>query len=142
MELVKIGSPLELFTRNMFTQIIQRLSVFLADSDFSISEIAALHLIDKSPGIMATDLAKRLNLSISAVSRLLAGLERGKLIRRKAHKQDTRIKGLSCTRLGKELLDEMSLERVKAAVDVLEALPSVISKQYLLAIKSTRKADL
>src|SRR4051812_5202711 len=63
-----LGTPVEVFTRMMFTHIIQKLSAFLAKSDFTISEIAALHIVGRGEGLSVQSLGGQLNLSVSATS--------------------------------------------------------------------------
>lgn len=139
MNLVKIGSPLEIFTRHMFTEVIRGLSAFLAGNDFSVSEIAALHLIDREGGITAGAVAGQLGLSVSATSRLVARLERKDLIHRNPGENDSRKKPLSCTDKGKKFLNELSLERARAAFLVLSTLPPKALSQMLQMIQQIKE---
>lgn len=134
-----LGSPVEVYTREMFTHILRKLSAFLAKSDFSISEVAALHLIGQGgrPSIQA--LGEQLNLSVSAASRLVSGLVDKGLVLRQPDPRDARAKVLTCTREGARLLDQMSLERVAAIFEVAETLPPAVSEQILNAIEQARK---
>jgi DNA-binding MarR family transcriptional regulator len=125
----------------MFTRIIETLSAFLAQSDFTVSEIAALHLIDESGGLPVSAVASRLNLSVSATSRVLAGLERKGLLLRKEDAADSRVKITSCTKAGKKLLDQMSLERAQAAFEVISKLPAPIAKRILSSLSSHERKE-
>lgn len=136
-----LGSPLELFTRRMFTAIIRRLSAFLAEADFSISEIAALHVVGASEGISVQALGEQLNLSTSATSRLVSKLvERGYFLR-KADAKDARVKVITCARKGEQLLDKLSIERLSAVFAVAETLPTQIPEGILGAISLYKKGD-
>ncbi|MNL23009.1 MarR family protein [compost metagenome] len=137
-----LNSPIEIFTRNMFTEIIQKLSAFLAQGDFSLSEIAALHVIDKADGLSLGAIAERLNLSKSATSRLIAGLEDKKLLLRKTDSEDSRAIVITCSKVGRKFLDEMSIERAIAAKQVIRELPSAISKKLLSALADFERSHL
>jgi len=134
-----LGSPVEAFTRMMFTHIIQRLSSFVAQNSFSISEVAALHLVGNAKNLTIQALGTKLNLSISATSRLVSGLVKKGFLLRKENPLDARAKVVSCSKKGLELLDQMSLERVSAIFDVLPTLPPQIPQQILGAISMFRK---
>jgi DNA-binding MarR family transcriptional regulator len=137
----EIGSPIELFTRRMFTRIIEKLSSFLAQSDFTVSEIAALHIIDESGGLPVTAVASRLNLSVSATSRLITELERKGLLLRKEDATDSRVRISTCTKPGRKLLDQMSLERAQTAFEVITKLPTPIAKRILSALSSYERKE-
>ena len=137
-----IGSPIEVFTRHMFTQVVQKLSAFLANSDFTLSEIAALHILDGQAGLPVQVVADKLGLSISATSRLTAELENKKLIRKQEALHDSRIKLLTCTKEGTKLLDQLSLQRAEAAYQVIHELPPEISKKILSALSENKKGGV
>lgn len=134
-----LGSPVEQFTRFMFTRIIQRLSSFLAQNNFGISEVAALHIVHRSQSLTIQALSQQLNLSLSATSRLVSGLVKKGFFVRKEDPKDARAKIISCSKKGADLLDQMSLERVSAIFDAIQALPPEIPKRILGAISLFRK---
>lgn len=134
-----IGTPIEIFTRHMFTQIIQKLSAFVAENNFSISEMAALHLVKQSEGLSVQELSNKLNLSISATSRLVSGLVKKGLFVRRTHAADARVKIIKCSKKADMLLDDMSIARVSAIIEVAQSLPSNISQQILKAISQFKK---
>lgn len=129
-----LGSPLELFTRHMFTEIIQKLSAYLAENKFSMSEVAALHVVGRTDGISVQNLSSELNLSVSATSRLISGLVRKQLFTRKTDPKDARTKIIKCSKKGEALLNEMSLARVSTVLQVAQSLPSEMSRQILKAV--------
>jgi DNA-binding MarR family transcriptional regulator len=129
-----IGSPLELFTRTMFTEVIRGLSAFLARSEFSISEIAALHVIERDGPLSLRSVAALLQLSVSATSRLISGLEVREFLICKEDPKDSRVKLLVSSPAGKQLLDKLSVERVNAAHHVIQSLPATASKQLMSVI--------
>lgn len=134
-----LGTPVEVLTREVFTHILRKLSAFLAQSDFTISEVAALHIIGQSGGLSIQALSQQLELSVSATSRLVSSLVEKGLVLRKADASDARVKVLTCTREGTRLLDRMSLERVSAIFDVAETLPPAVSEQILSAMAQVKR---
>lgn len=147
-----LGTPVERFTRAMFTHIIQKLSAFLAQGNFTISEVAALHIIgrgdgggssgdDGSKGLSVQALGSQLNLSISATSRLVSGLVNKGLILRRENPQDARAKVLTCSKKGARLLDQMSLERVAAVFEAAQSLPPSMAEQILAAVGQYKKGS-
>lgn len=136
-----VGSPVEVFTRRVFTNVLRKLSAFLAQSDFTISEVAALHLIGQGEGHSIQVLGQKLGLSTSAASRLVSSLVDKGLVVRRADSADARVKTLTCSEEGAELLDRMSVERVEAIFEVATSLPSAISDQILAAVARLNKSD-
>lgn len=129
-----LGTPLERFTRMMFTQIITRLAQYLSENEFSISQIAALHQIDARESLSIQELSTTLNLSLSATSRLVDTLVEKKLLNRVEHSEDRRAKLISITDKGHQLLDEMSIERVSIVQEQTSKLPTQIPKAIMAAI--------
>src|SRR5262249_4819691 len=136
-----LGTPIELLTREMFTHIIQKLSAFLAKSDFTISEVAALHILGREGGLSVHALGLRLNLSVSSTSRLISRLVEKGLVLRREDKEDARARVLTCSKAGVRLLDEMSLERVAAIFEAAATLPPHISQQILTAVSQFKKGS-
>jgi DNA-binding MarR family transcriptional regulator len=124
-----LGTPVEVLTRRVFTNVIRTLSAFLAQGEFTISEVAALHVIGQGEGLSVQGLSQELKLSVSATSRVISSLVDKGLVLRRAGDGDARVKVLSCTKAGTNLLDRMSLERVAAIFEVAESLPPAMSEQ-------------
>ena len=131
---VALGDPIEVFTRHMFTQIIRKLSAFLVKSDFSMSEVAALHVVGRAGGVSVQKLSEELHLSISATSRLVSKLVRKGFFTRKTSAEDARARVVACSRKGQKLLDDMSLERVSAIFEVVKTLPPQIPAHMMDAL--------
>lgn len=108
-----LNSPLELFTRMLFSKVIERLAVIVGEENLSFSQVTALHIIDVEKSININDIASRLNLSLSATSRLVDELVKKNLIARNENIENRRAKILSLTGDGKNFLDRLSVERVK-----------------------------
>lgn len=127
----QLGSPVEVFTRKMFTHIIQRLAAFLSENRLSVSEIAALHIVGQERVVTVKTLGEKINLSISATSRLVSGLVKKKLFVIKGGDVDARVKFVACSKEGLRLLDHLSAERVGAIFDLAQTLPPEVPRQIL-----------
>lgn len=123
-----LNSPLERFTRLMFSRVIERLAVILAEQELSFSQVAALHIIDQAERVSIQDLALRLNLSLSATSRLVDDLVTRDLLDRAEDQENRRSKLLTLTSHGREFLDRLSIERVKIIKSAPKALFETLGK--------------
>ena len=90
-------------------------------------------------GLSVQALGSKLNLSISATSRLVSGLVDKGLLLRRENPQDARAKVLTCSKKGARLLDQMSLERVAAVFEAAQSLPPGIAEQILSAVSQYKK---
>jgi DNA-binding MarR family transcriptional regulator len=134
-----LGSPIEQFTRMMFTRIITALSRSLREEDFSLAQIAALHVLDQQGAMRVTALADTLALSPSAGSRLVDGLVQRGLVGRAEDPQDRRAKTLVLTAEGHAFVDRASEDRVQVILQTAESLPSKISAAMLAAVNEFRR---
>lgn len=108
-----VNSPIEQFTRMRFSKVIERLAVVVSEEQLSFSQMAALHIIDREQIVNINDVSTRLNLSMSATSRMVDELVKKELIERKEDQENRRAKTLSLTSAGKKFMDHLSTERVK-----------------------------
>ncbi|WP_437991030.1 MarR family winged helix-turn-helix transcriptional regulator [Sorangium sp. So ce145] len=134
-----LGSPLERFTRMMFSRIIAGLARTLHEEDFSVAQVAALHLVDHGGPMRVTVLATSLGLSASAGSRLAEGLVQRGLLARQEDPEDRRAKTLALTPLGRRFVDRASVERVRVIMETAESLPREISAAMLAAIDAYQR---
>ncbi|CAN97960.1 transcriptional regulator, MarR family [Sorangium cellulosum So ce56] len=134
-----LGSPLERFTRMMFSRIIAGLARELHEEDFSVAQVAALHLVDHGGPMRVTVLATSLGLSASAGSRLAEGLVQRGLLARQEDPEDRRAKTLALTPLGRRFVDRASVERVRVIMETAESLPREISAAMLAAIDAYQR---
>lgn len=133
------GSPIEQFTRMMFTRIITALARSLREEDFSLAQIAALHLLDQQGSLRVTALADALALSPSAGSRLADGLVQRGLVARTEDPGDRRAKTLVLTAQGHDFVDRASEDRVRVVLQTAEGLPAQISDAVLSAVNQFRR---
>lgn len=133
-----LNSPIEVFTRMMFSRVIERLAVVISEEDLSFSQVAALHIIDQSQEISIQDLSQRLNLSLSATSRLIDELVKTDFLDRIEDPTNRRSKIVTLTKFGKDFLNKLSMERVKIVKMTASSLPSTISNKILSALSSSK----
>lgn len=133
----KNTTPLERFTRMMFSRVIERLVVAIGHQDLSFSQVAALHIVDREKIITIQDLAGRLNLSLSATSRFVDDLVKRDFLTRIEDELNRRSKLLSLTGHGQEFMDHLSVERVKIVKDTIKTLPDL--KKFLSALAGDKK---
>lgn len=133
-----LNSPIEVFTRMMFSRVIERLAVVISAEDLSFSQVAALHIIDQSQEISIQDISQRLNLSLSATSRLIDDLVKTDFLDRIEDPTNRRSKIVTLTKLGKDFLNKLSMERVKIVKTTANSLPSTISNKILSALSSSK----
>ena len=108
-----INSPIERFTRLLFSKVIERLAVVMSEEGLSFSQVAALHIIDREGSVNINDISNKLNLSMSATSRMIDELVKKEFIDRKEDQDNRRAKILSLTTGGEKFMNNLSVERVK-----------------------------
>jgi DNA-binding MarR family transcriptional regulator len=91
----------------------------------SLSDFAALHALGEAPGgrLRRVDLARRLGVTPSGVTRLLNPLERRKIITREEDGRDARATWAVLTKSGRALLKDAAATVEALAEAMLGALP-------------------
>lgn len=125
-----INSPIERFTRILFSKVIERLAVVVSEEHLSFSQVAALHIIDRDKTVNVNDISNKLNLSMSATSRMIDELVKKELIQRKEDQDNRRAKIISLTQAGETFMNSLSVERVK----IIELSASTIADKIPLKI--------
>lgn len=131
-----VNSPIERFTRILFSKVIQRLAVVVSEEHLSFSQVAALHIIDREGIVNVNDISTSLNLSMSATSRMIDELVKKDLIERKEDQENRRAKTLSLTNSGKKFMDTLSIERVKIIEESAQALTDKVPLKILKIVSS------
>lgn len=108
----------------MFSRVIERLALVMGERNLSFSQVAALHIIDREHTVPIQEISQRLNLSISATSRLVDDLVKQGLIDRNEDKENRRSKILTLTTEGLKFLNHVSLERTRIFKSILKSLSS------------------
>ena len=125
-----INSPIERFTRILFSKVIERLAVVVSEEHLSFSQVAALHIIDRDKTVNVNDISNKLNLSMSSTSRMIDELVKKELIQRKEDQDNRRAKIISLTPAGETFMNNLSVERVK----IIELSASTIADKIPLKI--------
>lgn len=131
-----INSPIERFTRILFSKVIQRLAVVVSEEHLSFSQVAALHIIDREGVVNVNDISTSLNLSMSATSRMIDELVKKDLIERKEDQENRRAKTLSLTTSGRIFMDTLSIERVKIIEESAQTLADKVPLKILKIVSS------
>ena len=131
-----INSPIERFTRILFSKVIQRLAVVVSEEHLSFSQVAALHIIDRDGVVNVNDISTSLNLSMSATSRMIDELVKKDLVERKEDQENRRAKTLSLTTSGKKFMDTLRIERVKIVEESAQALADKVPLKILKIVSS------
>lgn len=118
----------------MFSRVIERLALVISEENLSFSQVAALHILDQAKSISIQDISLRLNLSLSATSRLVDDLVKTEFIERVEDQQNRRSKILTLTPHGQVFLDKLSEERVRMIRSTAESLPQKLSTKILDAL--------
>lgn len=129
------ATPIELFTRMMFTRIITGLARMLRDEALSLPQIAALHLVDQRGGLRLAELAELLGLSASATSRLVDGLVQRDLLGRAEDPEDRRNKSLTVTDTGHTFIRQIDADRARTILDTMSTLPRALVDGILAAVR-------
>lgn len=123
-----LHTAIEKFTRMMFSRVIERLAVIMSEEKLSFSQVAALHILDQAQTQTIQEISTRLNLSLSATSRLIDELVKKGLMDRVEDKENRRSKILTLTSSGHRFMDKLSVERVKMIQATAGPLPKILFK--------------
>lgn len=127
-----INSPIERFTRILFSKVIERLAVVVNEENLSFSQVATLHIVDREKTVNINDISSKLNLSMSATSRMIDELVKKELIQRKEDQDNRRAKIITLTNSGEKFMNNLSIERVKiielSANSIADKIPLKILK--------------
>ena len=130
-----INSPIERTTRKLFSMVIERLAVVISKESLSFSQVAALHIIDRVGLININDISNKLNLSVSATSRMIDELVKKEFVERKEDPKNRRVKILSLSPNGENFMNNLSIERVKI---VKQSANLIADKVKLKIIKNSK----
>lgn len=108
-----INTPIEQITRILFSKVVERLAVVVSEENLSFSQVAALHVVDRENTVNVNEISNKLNLSMSATSRMIDELVKKGFIQRKEDQKNRRLKIISLTLNGEIFMNNLSVERVK-----------------------------
>jgi DNA-binding MarR family transcriptional regulator len=96
-----------------------------------------LYFFGELQGIVnVNDVSTRLNLSMSATSRMIDEIVKKGLIERKEDQENRRAKSLSLTPSGKKFMDTLSIERVKIIEESAQALRDKVPLKILKLVSN------
>jgi DNA-binding MarR family transcriptional regulator len=132
---IGIGSPIERFTRLMFSRIITSMARALRDEEMTVAQLAAIAFIDQVGTARVSELAEALSLSPSAASRLGDVLVERGLLSRTEDPDDRRAKRLRLAAAGKAFADRTSRDRVGLLYEtVIRKVPASAANAVLAVI--------
>ena len=122
----------------MFTRIITGLSRSLRENEFTVAQIAALHVVDQQGMMRVSALAEELGLSASAASRLIEGLVQRSLLARAEDPADRRAKMLTLSADGRRFVEQTSAERLRVIEETAQGLPTRVLKGLLATLRGLK----
>ena len=125
----RIQNPRELSDRVAFGKALWRERVIgfaaqLGELRLGFTQLAALYALADGGTTTIVDLADTLNRSPSATSRLVDGLERRRLLERRAESEDRRMRSVWLTERGRALLAVIDRSRADQFLAVVRPLPA------------------
>jgi len=125
----RIQNPRELSERVAFGKALWRELVIgfaaqLGDIRLGFTQLAALYALADGGTTTIADLSDTLNRSPSATSRLVDGLQRRRLLERRAESEDRRMRSVWLTERGRALLAVIDRSRADQFLAVVRPLPA------------------
>ena len=104
-------------------------------------QYAALHKIGIAPGIDQRTLARAIGLDTSTVAGVVDRLEARGLVQRSASPEDRRVRLLSLTKPGQELLEAIEPDMLKAQERILAPLPKAERAEFMRMLRALVSAN-
>ena len=101
----------------------------LSSHGISFSDFMILYLLNQAPGgkMRRVDLAEKIGLTSSGVTRMLVPMEKIGLIQRETNERDARVSYASLTTTGKEIFEDALVTAVFKAKEII---PPATVKQF------------
>ncbi len=95
----------------------------LSAHGISFSDFMILYLLNQAPGgkLRRIDLAEKIGLTASGVTRMLVPMEKTGLIQREANERDARVSYASLTDTGRRIFEDALVTAVHKAKEILPA---------------------
>lgn len=122
-----------------YTHILGLLDRHILDSDFSLTEARVLLEISKSKNCKAHELADKLKIDRSYLSRMIKGFEAKKLITKTPSSTDSRFNDLTLTEKAREALEELNQLSDAQTLSLIEALSSAEINEVTSAMALIRE---
>ena len=120
------------------SRLLKKIDPRLSAHGINFTEFMVLHNLDSAPGktMRRIDLADSVGLSASGVTRLLAPMEKNRLVRKEPNPKDARVSQVKLSRTGKRVLREAFTSFEDSAGAVFRALDS---KQLATLLATARE---
>jgi DNA-binding MarR family transcriptional regulator len=106
----------------------------------TVAEFKLLRVFRNDTMVTAGDLARRMQLSSSRLTRILDGLVRKEVVTREVAPDDRRVVQVRLTERGGHLQRELSSQYLQTHVDILELLPDGAGDSVIVAMEKLRDA--
>jgi MarR family transcriptional regulator, lower aerobic nicotinate degradation pathway regulator len=104
-------------------------------------QFAALRQVGLTPGVDQRTLARSIGLDTSTIAGVIDRLESRGLMERRASPEDRRVRLLSLTDGGHELLQAVKPDMLKAQVRILQPLPAAERKAFMRMLRKLVTAN-
>jgi DNA-binding MarR family transcriptional regulator len=106
----------------------------------TIAEFKLLRSIQNDEKLSAGELARRLGLSSSRITRIIDGLVQKNMVRKDVGGRDRRVVDIQLTPFGIETRDQLKEMYISVHEDILSILPSDASESVIAAMEKLRRA--
>jgi len=106
----------------------------------TVSEFKLLRELRQDSGIAAGELAKRVDLSSSRLTRILDGMVKKGIVTREAAEDDRRVVEISLTQAGRRIQGRLDEKFVQTHQDILDLLPPEGGESVILALEKLAEA--
>lgn len=108
--------------------------------NLTVAEFKVLRSVQDEEVLSAGDLARRLGLSSSRITRIIEGLVKKGLVKKESGGSDRRVVHLRLTSAGVQTRDQLRLMYVTVHQDIIDLLPSDASESVMAAMEKLREA--
>jgi DNA-binding MarR family transcriptional regulator len=108
--------------------------------NLTVAEFKLLRAISDSEKVAAGELAKRLGLSSSRLTRIIDGLIIKRLVKKSVGGVDRRIVDIQLTAEGVQVRNQLKLMYINVHQDIINLLPSDAGESVILAMEKLRSA--
>ena len=106
----------------------------------TVVEFKLFRAFRTDPMLSVNELAERLGLSPSRLTRIIDGLEEKRFVRRTIGSQDRRVMEITLTEQGRKVQRQLEDTYVRTHEDILKLLPSGATESVILAMEKLRDA--
>jgi len=108
--------------------------------NLTVAEFKLLRTVNTDEVLSAGELAKRLGLSSSRITRIIEGLMKKGLVKKESGGSDRRVVHIRLTPAGTQTRDQLKLMYITVHQDIIDLLPSDAGESVMLAMQKLREA--